>query len=116
MAMPSGDTPQKAQAYYHYLQGRQLEPHGRVSTWHVDWTSLAWEWGFVLVLAAGIVFWIREYRSTHPETGITPLDRWGGFTTEAAGRVPLFFWWFLLVIVGFGAEFVISHLVNGQLF
>ena len=29
--MPKGDSPQKAQAYYHYLQSHQLVPHGRDS-------------------------------------------------------------------------------------
>lgn len=116
MAMPKGDSIQKVDQYYHYLQSHQLEPHGRVQTWHVDWTSLGWMWGFVAALAIVLVFWIRDYRSTHPQTGIAPLDRWGGYTTEAGGRVPIFFWVVTVIIVAFGAEFVIGHLVNGQLF
>jgi hypothetical protein len=116
MAMPKGDSPQKVHDYYEYLQSHELAPHGRIATWHVDWTSLAWMWGFVVVLAIVFAFWIRDYRSTHPRTGIAPLDRWGGYTTEAAGRVPIFFWVITLAIVAFGAEFVIGHLVNGQLF
>jgi hypothetical protein len=116
MAMPKGDSPQTVHDYYLYLQGRQLTPHGRTETWHVDWTSLAWLWGFVVVLALILVVWIRDYRSSHPQTGISPLDRWGGYTTEAAGRVPVFFWLVTLVVVAFGAEFVIGHLISGQLF
>ena len=116
MAMPKGDSLQDVQAYYHYLQAHQLEPHGRTETWHVDWTALGWMWGFVVALIVIFAFWIRDYRSTHPQTGIAPLDRWGGYTTEAAGRVPIFFWVATLIIVAFGAEFVIGHLVNGQLF
>jgi uncharacterized membrane protein YedE/YeeE len=116
MAMPTGDSPEKAQAYYQYLQSRQLAPHGRTVTWHVDWTALAWMWGFVVVLAIIFGFWIRDYRSTHPQTGISPLDRWGGYATEAAGRVPVFFWLATVAIVAFGAAFVIDHLISGQLF
>jgi hypothetical protein len=116
MAMPTGDSPQTVAQYYHYLQSRQLEPHGRVDTWHVDWTALAWLWGFVLVLIIVLGLWIRDYRSTHPQTGIAPLDRWSGYTTEAGARVPFFFWVVTLAIVAFGAEFIIGHLVNGQLF
>ena len=116
MGMPSGDTPKIAHDYYAYLQGHQLEPHGRVETWHIDWTSLAWLWGFVIALLIVIGLWIRDYRSSHPPTGIAPLDRWAGYTTEAAGRVPFFFWVLLIGIVAFGAEFVIGHLVSGQLF
>ena len=63
-----------------------------------------------------LVVWIRDYRSSHPQTGISPLDRWGGYTTEAAGRVPVFFWLVTLAVVAFGAEFVIGHLISGQLF
>jgi hypothetical protein len=114
--MPKGDSLQKVHDYYVYLQAHQLAPHGRTETWHVDWTSLRWLWGFVIVLCVIFVAWIRDYRSTHPQTGISPLDRWSGYTTEAAGRVPFFFWLVTLVVVAFGAEFVIGHLINGQVF
>jgi hypothetical protein len=116
MAMPTGDTPQKAQAYYEYLQAHQLAPHGRIATWHVDWTALAWLWGFAIVLVILLAVWVRDYRSTHPQTGISPLDRWSGYTTEAAGRVPFFFWLVTLAIVGLGAELVIGHVISGQRF
>jgi hypothetical protein len=116
MAMPKGDSVQQVHDYYLYLQQRQLEPHGRVQTWHVDWSALAWLWGFVVILCLVVLVWIRDYRSTHRQTGISPLDRWSGYTTEAAGRVPFFFWLLTLAIVAFGAEFVIGHLVSGQMF
>ncbi len=116
MAMPRGDSVQKVNDYYQYLQGRQLNPHGPTQTWHVDWASLRWFWGFVIVLALILAAWVRDYRSTHPPTGIAPLDRFGGYTTEAAGRVPFFFWVFTIVLVAFGAEFVIGHLISGQVF
>jgi hypothetical protein len=96
MAMPKGDSVQKVHDYYLYLQGHQLAPHGRTVTWHVAW--------------------VRDYRSSHPQTGISPLDRWGGYTTEAGARVPVFFWIVTLAIVAFGAEFVIGHLISGQVF
>ena len=46
MSMPRGDTPEKVQDFYLYLQGHQETTHP-VQTWHVDWMSLAWLWGFV---------------------------------------------------------------------
>ncbi len=52
MSMPSGDSPQDAQAYYDYLNGHHIID-GRVETWHVDWLSLAWLWGFIIVLVIG---------------------------------------------------------------
>jgi hypothetical protein len=116
MAMPTGDSAQKAQDYYLYLQGHQLAPHGRTATWHVDWTALGWMWGFALAVSLILVVWVRDYRSSHPPTGIAPLDRFGGFTTEAAGRVPFSFWVVTIVVVACGAEFVIGHLISGQLF
>jgi hypothetical protein len=116
MSMPSGESPQHAQQYYHYLQSQQLVPHGRAATWHVDWTSLAWMWGFVLVLGVIIFLWIRQYRSTRQRSGLFPLDTWGGYTTEAAGPATTFFFVFTAFVVVFGAVFVIGHLVNGQLF
>jgi hypothetical protein len=114
MSMPSGESPQHAQQYYHYLQAHQLVPHGRDATWHVDWTSLGWMWGFVAVLVVVILLWVRQYRSTrHP---IFPLDSWGGWTTEAAGPATTYFLAFTLIVVVFGGVMVIGHLVNGQLF
>ena len=50
MAMPSGDSPAKAQQYYDYLQAHQQTMHA-AATWHVDWLSLAWLWGFLVALA-----------------------------------------------------------------
>ena len=46
MTMPSGDSPQAAQDYYDYLLAHH-QNDGRTATWHVDWVSLAWMWGFV---------------------------------------------------------------------
>jgi hypothetical protein len=73
-------------------------------------------WGFVVVLCLVFAVWVRDYRSTHPQTGISPLDRWSGYTTEAAGRVPIFFWLVTLALVAFGAAVVIGHLISGQVF
>jgi hypothetical protein len=116
MSMPSGDSPQKAQQYYHYLQSHQLVPHGRTATWHVDWVSLAWLWGFVAVLVLLILIWVRQYRSTRGTRGIFPVDTWAGYTSEVAGPATVAFFFITIVVVAFGAEFVIGHLINGQLF
>jgi hypothetical protein len=116
MSMPSGDSPRVAEQYYHYLQSQQLEPHGRTVTWHVDWTALAWMWGFVIVLAVMLLLWIRQYRSTRHRAGIFPLDTWGGYTTEAAGPATTFLLFFTLGVLIFGGEMVVGHLINGQLF
>jgi hypothetical protein len=116
MAMPRGDSLPKVHEYYDYLLSRQQSPHGRIETWHVDWTALAWMWGFVIALGLILIVWVRDYRSSRPQVGISPLDRWGGYTTEAAGRVPFAFWVFTIILVVFGAEFVIGHLINGQVF
>jgi hypothetical protein len=116
MSMPSGDSPQHAQQYYHYLQSHQIVPHGRDATWHVDWTSLGWMWGFVAVLIVILFVWIRQYRSTPHRKGIFPLDTWAGYTTEAAGPATTYFFVFTFIVVVFGAVLVIGHLMNGQFF
>jgi hypothetical protein len=116
MGMPTGDSPRTAQQYYLYLQGHQLQPHGRTETWHVDWTSLGWMWGFVILVVLFLLIWIREYRSHHPVEPISPLDRWAGYTTEGAGHVPWSFWFLAAIVVVFGAVLVIGHVISGQLF
>ena len=114
MSMPSGDSPQTAQQYYHYLQAHEIVPHGRDVTWHVDWTALSWMWGFVIVLAVILFFWIRGYRSARQV--LSPLDTWAGYTTEAAGPASFFFFLLTLVIVVFGGVMVVGHLISGQKF
>ena len=114
MSMPSGDSPQTAQQYYHYLQAHEIVPHGRAATWHVDWTALAWMWGFVIVLAVILFFWIRGYRSARQV--LSPLDTWAGYTTEAAGPASFFFFVLTAVIVVFGGVMVVGHLISGQKF
>jgi hypothetical protein len=114
MSMPRGDSPQKAEQYYHYLQAHQIVPHGRDVTWHVDWTALSWMWGFVIVLAVILFAWIRGYRSARQV--IHPLDTWAGYTTEAAGPASFFFFLLTAVVVVFGAVMVVGHLISGQKF
>jgi hypothetical protein len=116
MSMPSGESPQHALQYYHYLQSHELVPHGRDATWHVDWNALGWMWGFVLVLVVILWAWVRSYRSTRQTRGIFPVDTWGGFTTEGASPATTFFFILAVVIVGFGGVMVVTHLIYGQKF
>ena len=115
MAMPTGDSPQKVEDYYLYLQGHHESDHP-VATWHVDWMSLAWMWGFVVVLTVAILFWIWQYRSTRQRTGIYPIDSFGGYTTELAGPATLFFVLLTVVLTGFAVALIVGHLVWGQKF
>jgi hypothetical protein len=119
MAMPTGDTPEKVQEYYLYLQGHHETDHP-VATWHVDWFSLAWMWGFVIIIAAGLLFWVWQYRTTlqrsEGRAAMYPVDRFGGFTTEQAGPATFFFILLVLILTGFGVAIIVGHLVWGQKF
>jgi hypothetical protein len=119
MSMPSGDSPQKAEQYYRYLQGHQLapHPHGRLATWHVDWVALAWMWGFTIVLVLLLLLWVKQYRTTRqPRAWISPLDDWGGWTSEQARPATGFFWFLLVVLVASTAVIAVGHLISGQKF
>jgi hypothetical protein len=113
--MPTGDSPHKVREYYLYLNGHHETDHP-VKTWHVDWGSLAWEWGFVVVLALAIVWWVWQYRTTRQRTGLYPVDRFGGYTSELAGPATLFFLLLTLIITGFAVALIVGHLVWGQKF
>ena len=113
--MPSGDSPQKVRDYYLYLQGHH-QTEGKIATWHVDWMSLAWLWGFVLVLAVVLVWWIWQYRTTRQRTGIYPVDSFGGFTTELAGPATLFFLLLTVILTAFAVALIVGHIVWGQKF
>ncbi|MDQ2909620.1 MAG: hypothetical protein M3R26_04685 [Actinomycetota bacterium] len=115
MGMPRGDSPQKAQQYYHYLQAHQ-ETMQRPDTWHVHWIDLAWLWGFAIALSALLLLWILQYRSTRQKTRIYPIDSFGGYTTELAGPSTLFFLLLSLVLAGFAVVLIVGHLVWGQKF
>jgi hypothetical protein len=113
MGMPSGDTPDKAQRYYHYLQGHQ-ETMQRAATWHVHWLDLAWLWGFLIALALATLLWIWQYRTTRQK--IYPVDTFGGYTTELAGPSTLFFVLLVVLLSGWAVALIVGHLVWGQKF
>jgi hypothetical protein len=113
MAIPSGDTPQKANEFYHYLLAHHETEH-RTRTWHVDWLSLAWMWGFVAALVVILLWWIWQYRTTRQS--IYPVEGWGGFTTELAGPATRFFVLLTAILTGFAVAIIVGHLVNGQHF
>jgi len=113
--MPSGDSPEKAQQYYHYLQGHQ-ETYYRAATWHVHWLDLAWLWGFLIVLTLAILLWMWQYRTTRQRTGIYPVDSFGGYTTEMAGPSTFFFILLTIVLAGWALAIIVGHIVFGQRF
>ncbi|MDX6490291.1 MAG: hypothetical protein QOD43_536 [Gaiellaceae bacterium] len=115
MGMPSGDSPQHAQQYYHYLQAHQ-ETMQRAASWHVRWIDLAWLWGFVIALSLLLLLWIWQYRSTRQKAGPYPVDSFGGYTTELAGPATLFFLLFTVGVTAFAVVLVVGHLVWGQKF
>ena len=115
MSMPTGDTPEKAQQFYLYLNGHQ-ETTSPVQTWHVDWFSLAWLWGFAIVLSLVTLVWIWQFRSTRQRAGIYPIDSFGGYTTELAGPATFFFLLLTAVLTAFAVALIVGHLVWGQKF
>jgi hypothetical protein len=114
MAMPKGSSPETAEKYYLYLQGHQ-ETTGRVQTWHVDWMSLAWLWGFAIAMTVVLLLWIWQYRSTR-QRSVYPVDKFGGYTTELAGPASRFFVLLSVLLTAFAAALIIGHLIWGQKF
>jgi hypothetical protein len=115
MGMPSGDSPQKAQQYYDYLQSHQLTMQ-RAATWHIRWLDLAWLWGFAIVLVFAILFWVWQNRTTRHRSGIYPVDSFGGYTTEMAGPATFFFVLLVVVLTGWAVVMMVGHIVWGQRF
>jgi phosphoglycerol transferase MdoB-like AlkP superfamily enzyme len=114
--MPTGDSPEKAERYYRYMNGHQQTQILPVQSWHVNWMALAWMWGFVVVLSIAIIWWIWQYRTTRQRTGIYPIDSFGGYTTELAGPSTLFFLLLSLIIAAFAVALIAGHLIWGQKF
>ena len=115
MSFPKGDSPEDVRQFYLYLNGHQETTHP-VQTWHVDWLSLAWLWGFVIVLVVVLLLWVKQYRTTRQRTGIYPVDSFGGWTTEGAGPATVSFLLFTAVIVVLAIVLIVGHIVYGQKF
>jgi hypothetical protein len=115
MALPSGESPANAQRYYDYLQAHQQTMQDP-ATWHVRWLDLAWLWGFAIILALLIVWWIWQNRSTRQRAGLYQVDSFGGYTTELAGPATLFFLLLTLILAGWAIALIVGHLVWGQKF
>jgi hypothetical protein len=115
MAMPSGDTPEEARRYYDYLQAHHQTDH-RVETWTVDWVSLAWLWGFMVVLSLVLLLWVRQYRTTRQREGLYPVDSFSGYTSELAGPATLFFLVLSVMLTVFAVVLIVGHIVWGQKF
>jgi hypothetical protein len=115
MSMPSGDSPQKAQQFYQYLQAHQQSMQDP-ATWNVRWVDLAWLWGFVLVLCLVTLLWVWQYRSTRQKAGLYPVDHFGGYTSELAGPATLFFLVLTVIITAFAVVLIVGHIVWGQKF
>jgi hypothetical protein len=115
MPMPSGNSPHQVDRYYNYLQGHQQTMQSS-ATWHVRWVDLAWLWGFAVVLALILIWWVWQYRTTRQKTGIYPVDSFGGYATELAGPSSLFFLLLTAIVTGFAVVLIVGHIVWGQLF
>ena len=112
-SMPSGESPEHARRFYDYLQSHQQTMY-KPDTWHVRWFDLAWLWGFVIVLAAVLLWWVWQYRSTRQR--IYEVDTFGGYTTELARPASRFFILLTVVLVGWAVALIVGHLVWGQKF
>jgi hypothetical protein len=115
MGMPSGESPAKAQQYYDYLQAHQ-QTFQKPDTWTVRWLDLAWLWGFVIVLALVILWWLWQYRTTRQRTGIYPVDEFGGYTSELAGPSTRFFLLLTAILTAWAVAIIVGHIVWGQKF
>ena len=114
-SLASGDTPEKAHRFYHYLQGHQ-ETLERAATWHVRWVDLAWMWGFMIAISAALLLWVWQYRSTRQGRTIYPVDSFGGYTTELARPASMFFILLVAVLTGWAIVLIVGHIVWGQKF
>jgi len=115
MAMPSGDSPQKADDYYHYLLSHHETEH-TAATWHVSWLSLAWLCGFLAALALIALWWVWQYRTTRQRTRIYPVDSFAGYASELAGPATFFFVLLTAILTGFAVAMIIGHILHGQIF
>jgi hypothetical protein len=112
-SMPSGESPQHAREFYAYQQAHQQTMY-HPDTWHVRWLDLAWLWGFLIVLAAALLWWVWQYRTTRQR--IYEVDTWDGYTSEVARPSSTFFILLTGVLTAWAVVLIVGHLVWGQKF
>jgi ABC-type xylose transport system permease subunit len=112
--MPTGDSPKTVNDYIHFLQSHH-ETNGQLVTWHINWDSIGWVYGILAMIVIALILWVWQYRTTSRRTGLYPVDRWGGFTTESARpATTVFFVYVLAVTVGIDIVVIVGHLLWGQ--
>ena len=67
-------------------------------------------------LTLATLLWVWQYRTTRQRTGIYPVDKFGGYTTEMAGPSTWFFLIFTAIITAFAVVLILGHIVWGQKF
>jgi hypothetical protein len=108
--------PSQPDAYYDYLQAHHQTDH-HVETWQVNWWSLGWMWGFVVVISVVTLLWVRQYRSTRQRgAGLYSTDTWSGYASELAGPATVFFLVFSALVVAGAVVLIAGHLIWGQKF
>ena len=112
----TGDSPQTWDSYYHFMQSH-MQTNSPLVTWHTLWDSLGWVWGFIGILTIGTLLWVQQYRSTRRRNRLAPLERWGGYTTEASGpALTQFFVAMVILLVGADIAIIVGHLLWVQTF
>ena len=115
MSMPTATRPRRSKDFYLYLQGHQQTTHP-VQTWHVDWMSLAWLWGFVVVIVvvlAALGQAVPDDEAAHGHLSGGQLRR---LDDGSAGPATGFFLLFTAIVVGFAVALIVGHIVWGQKF
>jgi hypothetical protein len=110
----SGGMPSQPDAYYDYLQAHHQSDH-TLTTWSVDWLSLAWLWGFVIVLSVLTLLWVQQYRQSR-QREVYEIDTWSGYATEIARPASRFFIIFSVFVTAFAVVLIAGHLIWGQKF
>ena len=65
----------------------------------------------MVALSLILILWVWQYRSTRQQTGIYPVDSFGGYTTELAGPATRFFLLFTAIVTGFAVALIVGHIV-----
>ena len=117
--VPTGDTSESLQAYYHTLYSHRLDPTGGV-TW--EWLSLQnnlrfillW-FGWLLVMAV-VLYWLnRREGRTRWRNDLYPAEEYNGYLQEHVGPIGVLKW----ILFGVGAwvlAIIVEQLLQGQVY
>lgn len=112
--VPTGNTSEAVQQYYHYLYTRFLS--NITQNYYIHWDVLLWVLLWVAILAGGFYAYTRYQRTTSADKEPYPVESYNGYIQETNGPVGTFLKLFYIAMFIWLVAMTISNIIVGQVY